>query len=116
MKIAGCIAALASALAFVQGQVAEYGTCGGANYNGPTTCAAGLTCVQYSIWYSQCVRVTPAPTTTAPTPAPVTPPPPESKFIYFGTATDNPTNYGTIVPDNFNLLVSENGMKWDAHE
>ncbi|KAH9155610.1 hypothetical protein AeNC1_019223, partial [Aphanomyces euteiches] len=31
-------------------------------------------------------------------------------------ATDRPSNYGSVVPDNFNLLVSENGMKWDAHE
>ncbi|CAK4351322.1 unnamed protein product, partial [Aphanomyces euteiches] len=59
--------------------------------------------------------VTAAPTTKAPTTAP-TSPPSSSSSIYFGTATDNPTNYGTIVPDNFNLLVSENGMKWDAHE
>ncbi|CAK4108024.1 unnamed protein product [Aphanomyces euteiches] len=36
--------------------------------------------------------------------------------VYFGTATDRPSNYGSVVPDNFNLLVSENGMKWDAHE
>ncbi|CAK4518034.1 unnamed protein product [Aphanomyces euteiches] len=35
---------------------------------------------------------------------------------YFGTATDRPSSYGNIVPNNFNLLVSENGMKWDAHE
>ncbi|KAG9412175.1 hypothetical protein AC1031_015112 [Aphanomyces cochlioides] len=67
--------------------------------------------------------VTTAPTTKAPTAAPTTAPtaaptspPSSSSSIYFGAATDYPTNYGTIVPDNFNLLVSENGMKWDAHE
>ncbi|CAK4930755.1 unnamed protein product, partial [Aphanomyces euteiches] len=53
--------------------------------------------------------------TTAPTTAP--PPPPSSgNKIYFGTATDRPSSYGNVVPDNFNMLVSENGMKWDAHE
>ncbi|KAH9121635.1 hypothetical protein AeMF1_006735, partial [Aphanomyces euteiches] len=44
------------------------------------------------------------------------PSPPSSKSIYFGTAEDTPTKYGTIIPDNFNLLVAGNGMKWDAHE
>ncbi|CAK4854516.1 unnamed protein product, partial [Aphanomyces euteiches] len=56
--------------------------------------------------------------TAAPTPQPSvsSPSPPSSKSIYFGTAEDNPAKYGTIIPDNFNLLVAGNGMKWDAHE
>ncbi|KAG9412164.1 hypothetical protein AC1031_015101 [Aphanomyces cochlioides] len=115
------IAALFATVA--QAQVAVWGTCGGVGYTGPTTCDAGHVCVQYSIYYSQCVPGSNVPpssspstfSTTAPTTAP--PPPPSSgNKIYFGTATDRPSSYGTIVPDNFNLLVSENGMKWDAHE
>ncbi|CAK4398491.1 unnamed protein product [Aphanomyces euteiches] len=157
MKISATIAALATSFALVQSQVAEYGTCGGAGYSGPTTCNAGLVCVEFSQYYSQCLKssnappsspstapstatpttkapvtaapttkapVTAAPTTAtpvtkAPTAAPTTAPtspPSSSSSIYFGAATDYPTNYGTIVPDNFNMLVSENGMKWDAHE
>ncbi|CAK4461373.1 unnamed protein product [Aphanomyces euteiches] len=163
MKIAVVIAAVATSLAYVQGQVPVWGQCGGSVYTGSTVCADGSTCFEYNEWYSQCqpsvdapssaaptTAPTKAPTaapttapTTAPTKAPTTaptkaptaaptsaptqaptvaptsapaPPSSDSSKIYFGTATDRPANYGTIVPDNFNMLVSENGMKWDAHE
>ncbi|CAK4135929.1 unnamed protein product [Aphanomyces euteiches] len=147
MKITVVIATVAASLAYVQGQVAVWGQCGGNGYSGSTACAAGSVCKVSNEWYSQCVpgtapssnptmapkpssnpttapskAPTGAPTTSptkAPTAAPTSAPAPPSgggSKIYFGTATDRPGNYGTIVPDNFNLLVSENGMKWDATE
>ncbi|KAL7939221.1 carbohydrate esterase family 5 protein [Trichoderma chlorosporum] len=33
----------------------QYGQCGGIGYTGPTQCAAGLTCTEYSAYYSQCL-------------------------------------------------------------
>ncbi|CAK4610168.1 unnamed protein product [Aphanomyces euteiches] len=133
MKITAILAAVASSLALVQGQVAVWGQCGGQGYTGSTVCASGSVCTKQSDFYSQCIPSanvpstgpTTAPTTkpstgptTVPTPQPSasSPSPPSSKSIYFGTAEDTPTKYGTIIPDNFNLLVAGNGMKWDAHE
>ncbi|CAK4665487.1 hypothetical protein LEN26_018718 [Aphanomyces euteiches] len=129
MKIALTIAALA---ATAQAQVAVWGQCGGIGYSGSTTCAAGSVCFKQNDYYSQCTPSANVPSsnpTTAPSTAPTTKPSsnptsapstsaPSSggSKIYFGTATNRPSNYGTIVPDNFNMLVSENGMKWDAHE
>lgn len=40
------------------GSVAEWGQCGGANYGGPTACAAGLTCTKFHEYYSQCLKST----------------------------------------------------------
>ncbi|CAK4746849.1 unnamed protein product [Aphanomyces euteiches] len=37
------------------GQVQGYYQCGGRNYNGPTQCASGFNCKNWSEWYSQCV-------------------------------------------------------------
>ncbi|RPA73516.1 hypothetical protein BJ508DRAFT_419000 [Ascobolus immersus RN42] len=34
----------------------EWDQCGGASYSGPTKCAAGLTCVEYNPYYSQCIK------------------------------------------------------------
>ncbi|CAK4130140.1 unnamed protein product [Aphanomyces euteiches] len=136
MKIAAVLAAVVSSAALVQGQVALWGQCGGQGYTGSTTCAAGAVCNKQNDYYSQCIpsanvpssNPTTAPTTkpstgptTAPSTAPTTKPStaPTSKpfsSIYFGTAEATPTKYGTIIPDNFNLLVAGNGMKWDAHE
>ncbi|CAK4501658.1 unnamed protein product [Aphanomyces euteiches] len=127
MKIALTIAAL---VANAQAQVAVWGQCGGIGYSGSTTCAAGAVCNKQNDYYSQCIpgsnvpssgptsAPSTAPTTKPSTPSSAPPPPPSSggSKIYFGTATDRPSSYGTIVPDNFNLLVSENGMKWDATE
>ncbi|CAK5133814.1 unnamed protein product, partial [Aphanomyces euteiches] len=129
MKIALTIAALA---ATAQAQVAVWGQCGGTGYSGSTTCAAGSVCFKQNDYYSQCTPSANVPSsnpTTAPSTDPTTKPSsnptsapstsaPSSggSKIYFGTATDRPSNYGTIVPDNFNMLVSENGMKWDGHE
>ncbi|KAH3674873.1 hypothetical protein WICPIJ_009443 [Wickerhamomyces pijperi] len=36
-------------------KVPLYGQCGGINYSGPTECAAGAVCKNYSDWYSQCI-------------------------------------------------------------
>ncbi|KAH9156848.1 hypothetical protein LEN26_003217 [Aphanomyces euteiches] len=121
MKISAAIAVVASSLAYVQGQVAVWGQCGGIGYTGSTTCAAGSVCFKQNDYYSQCTPSANVPSSspsTAPTtkPSTATPSSPSPSSIYFGTATDNPSKYGTIVPDNFNLLVSENGMKWQSHE
>ena len=35
--------------------VPKYGQCGGRDYTGPTTCAAGSTCKVTNEWYSQCL-------------------------------------------------------------
>jgi len=35
--------------------VPEYGQCGGVTYTGSTVCAAGYTCVESNIYYSQCL-------------------------------------------------------------
>ncbi|KAG9007353.1 hypothetical protein FRB90_009433 [Tulasnella sp. 427] len=59
---AGLIVALASTLA--KATVAVYGQCGGINYTGETTCAAGSTCVYQNDWYYQCL---PSSTTTTKT-------------------------------------------------
>lgn len=37
------------------GVVGEWLQCGGLNYVGPTTCAAGLTCKEWNPYYAQCV-------------------------------------------------------------
>ncbi|CAE6434035.1 unnamed protein product [Rhizoctonia solani] len=52
--------------------VAEWGQCGGATYNGPTTCDAGLTCVKQNDFYSQCLKATTSATTPTTTSRPVT--------------------------------------------
>ncbi|KAF3914550.1 hypothetical protein ABW20_dc0110066 [Dactylellina cionopaga] len=44
-------------------QAPIYGQCGGANWTGPTSCAAGSTCVYSNPYYSQCIPGT-NPTTT----------------------------------------------------
>lgn len=36
--------------------VSIYGQCGGANYDGPTECDAGLVCATVNEFYSNCVR------------------------------------------------------------
>ncbi|KIK62666.1 glycoside hydrolase family 5 protein [Collybiopsis luxurians FD-317 M1] len=60
-----------------QSTVPVFGQCGGENYNGPTTCAAGSVCVIQNPFYSQCVpgdsgglppSTTTATTTTVSTP------------------------------------------------
>ncbi|KAG9412149.1 hypothetical protein AC1031_015086 [Aphanomyces cochlioides] len=123
MKIATILATVVASMAYVQGQVAVWGQCGGNGYSGSTQCAAGSTCVKSNEWYSQCQPSGNVPPSSAPSSAPkpsssAPKPVPSSggSKIFFGTATDRSANYGNIVPENFNLLVSENGMKWDAHE
>ena len=39
----------------VTGSVALYGQCGGVNFQGATSCAAGATCKEQNAYYSQCV-------------------------------------------------------------
>ncbi|KAF8608734.1 glycoside hydrolase [Ceratobasidium sp. AG-I] len=45
--------------------VAEWGQCGGINYNGSKICDSGLTCVYAHEYYSQCLRVTTTTTRSA---------------------------------------------------
>jgi hypothetical protein len=63
--------------------VAEmWGQCSGRNYEGPTQCVAGATCMEQSEWYGQCVpsdmsTSIPAPSpATTPAPSPATTPAP----------------------------------------
>jgi chitinase len=37
-----------------QGTVPQWGQCGGEGYTGPTQCVAPYTCVELSVWWSQC--------------------------------------------------------------
>ncbi|EKM61758.1 glycoside hydrolase family 5 protein [Phanerochaete carnosa HHB-10118-sp] len=56
--------ALAFALSpLVQAQVAVWGQCGGIDYTGSTTCAAGSVCVEQNDYYSQCIPGATASTT-----------------------------------------------------
>jgi len=86
---------------------AKWAKCGGKNYNGPTCCEAGSTCVYKSEWYSQCkpgqdTNATPAPATPAPatpapaTPAPATPATPAPATPSPAPATPAPANGGII--------------------
>ncbi|KAG8938067.1 hypothetical protein FRC04_009748, partial [Tulasnella sp. 424] len=61
------LTALAWTVTAVNAQVAVWGQCGGQNYSGSTTCAAGSTCVFSNPYYSQCLpnsQVTSTTTTT----------------------------------------------------
>ncbi|KAF5341837.1 hypothetical protein D9611_001357 [Ephemerocybe angulata] len=48
------VAPAPTASAPAAGTAALWAQCGGQNYNGPTTCATGSTCVFSDAWYSQC--------------------------------------------------------------
>ncbi|KAG8702580.1 Beta-glucosidase cel3A [Ceratobasidium sp. 395] len=48
----------------VMAQAPVYGQCGGQGWTGPTTCAAGSTCVKSNDYYSQCLPGSSTPTTT----------------------------------------------------
>ncbi|KDQ27597.1 glycoside hydrolase family 5 protein [Pleurotus ostreatus PC15] len=90
MKLAAGLVALAVALTSVKADVAEWGQCGGINWSGETTCAAGLVCHSYSDWYFQCIKGTSSaqptvtsvtPTTTSLTPTPSVTPPTSTGFV-----------------------------------
>ncbi|KAL0954437.1 hypothetical protein HGRIS_003416 [Hohenbuehelia grisea] len=57
--------------------VGIFGQCGGVQFTGSTTCDAGLTCVQYNDYFSQCTP--PTSSTTAPAACPN-----RKKFRFFG--------------------------------
>ncbi|KAG8805160.1 hypothetical protein FRC17_005698 [Serendipita sp. 399] len=79
LQLASLLLLAAPALA----QVAVWGQCGGMNYTGSKTCAAGSTCVYQNDWYSQCLPSSQAPSST-PRPTSTTrpissnPPPPST--------------------------------------
>lgn len=67
------ILALAASAPAVLGAVSKWGQCGGQNYQGETVCAAGLDCVEFNAWYSQCLQgngVGPVTTSSAAVPLP----------------------------------------------
>ncbi|CAK5266684.1 unnamed protein product [Mycena citricolor] len=67
----------------VLGQAPVYGQCGGMSFSGPTTCAAGSSCVFSNPWYSQCIPGAAPPTSTATAP-PTTPTGPVNFWFAFG--------------------------------
>ncbi|KIO21459.1 glycoside hydrolase family 6 protein [Tulasnella calospora MUT 4182] len=58
---------LAWTVTTVNAAVPVWGQCGGLNYTGDKTCAAGSTCVYSNDWYSQCLPGTATTTTTTTT-------------------------------------------------
>ncbi|KAI0663646.1 acetyl xylan esterase [Cubamyces menziesii] len=62
---------LAALVSFAAAQSPVWGQCGGIGWTGPTTCAAGSTCVKQNDYYSQCLPgASSAPTTTTPVSTP----------------------------------------------
>ncbi|CAK4501653.1 unnamed protein product [Aphanomyces euteiches] len=77
MKTAFVLAAVASSVALVEGQVVLWGQCGGIGYSGSTTCAAGAVCNKQNDYYSQCIPGSNVPSsnpTSTPSTAPTTKP------------------------------------------
>ncbi|KAL4243794.1 Endo-1,4-beta-xylanase A [Abortiporus biennis] len=115
LRLTSSFVLLAALIPRALSQSPVWGQCGGIGWTGPTTCASGTVCTEYSAYYSQCIpssQAPPPPTTVAPPPPPPTSAPPTSvpstsapsstptgtglnaiaKSIgktYFGTATDN---------------------------
>ncbi|KIJ67924.1 glycoside hydrolase family 5 protein [Hydnomerulius pinastri MD-312] len=90
MQLSGSFVALALAVVASAQTVAEWGQCGGINYTGPTTCAAGLSCVEINSYYYQCLAggttsstysTTPTSTTAAPTSTTSAPPTSPTGFV-----------------------------------
>ncbi|KAH7912404.1 glycoside hydrolase family 5 protein [Hygrophoropsis aurantiaca] len=65
MKLSSGLVGLALALASsAQTPVSEWGQCGGIDYTGSTTCAAGLACIELNSYYYQCQVATGATSTS----------------------------------------------------
>ncbi|KAF8891478.1 cellobiohydrolase II [Gymnopilus junonius] len=73
-QLASLVAIASLIPAFVVAQSPIYGQCGGQGWTGPTTCAAGSSCVFSNPYYSQCLpsSASSAPTTSVPTTSPTT--------------------------------------------
>ncbi|CAK4699553.1 unnamed protein product [Aphanomyces euteiches] len=98
MKIAVVIAAVATSLAYAQGQVPVWGQCGGDGYTGSTVCAAGSTCFTFNEWYSQCHPSVDAPPSAAPTTAPTAAPTTAPTKAPTAAPTTAPTKAPTAAP------------------
>ncbi|KAG8794211.1 hypothetical protein FRC16_010656 [Serendipita sp. 398] len=102
MRLTLALAGLSTLLPSVLG-VSEWGQCGGTGYTGSTTCDAGLTCVYFNPWYSQCQKGSnngATSSTSGPTPSVSTNPgacPGATKFKYFG-ANEASAEFGTAYP------------------
>ncbi|EMD31601.1 glycoside hydrolase family 10 protein [Gelatoporia subvermispora B] len=140
MKASASLACLLATVPFSMAQSSVWGQCGGIGWTGPTTCASGNICIEYSSYYSQCIPNDQAPSTIPTTPAsppttsvsiPGGSPTPASGLnaaakvagkLYFGSATDNSeltdNAYVTILDNKneFGQITPANSMKWDATE
>jgi endo-1,4-beta-xylanase len=88
--VASCLAA-----------VPEWGQCGGQDYHGDTQCAAGLTCVYFHQYYSQCQKGsggTTNPGTTSTTTSTITSTSTTTVTVTV-TTTISPTPTSTLVPE-----------------
>ncbi|PPQ70301.1 hypothetical protein CVT26_014586 [Gymnopilus dilepis] len=104
----------------VVSQVAVWGQCGGQYYSGPTTCAAGSTCVYSNPYYSQCLPgaassssstpvgtpTTSSPTATSPSTGPTASnsvcPSAKNKFKFFGVNESGAEFGNTAIPGQLN--------------
>ncbi|KAH7925543.1 glycoside hydrolase family 5 protein [Leucogyrophana mollusca] len=83
-----------------QSTVSEWGQCGGINYTGSTTCAAGLTCVELNSYYYQCQVATVSTSTTS------------SKPTTSSSTTSAPTTSTSSAPPTTTGYVKTSGQKF----
>ncbi|KAJ6608960.1 CEL4b mannanase [Mycena sp. CBHHK59/15] len=97
---------LALSLASVRAQSPIFGQCGGENWAGPVTCAAGSACVFQNPFYSQCL-----PGTATTTPAPPTTTTSVTTTIKSTTSTVTSATSTASVPAS-TAFVKTSGMKF----
>ncbi|KAI0762156.1 acetyl xylan esterase [Trametes elegans] len=98
-KVVIRFAAFLGVVHLVVAQAPVFGQCGGQGFTGPTTCAAGSTCVKSNDFFSQCLPgastpVSSAPPSSAPTDLAAIPASTLHQITNFG---ENPNNVGMFV-------------------
>ncbi|KAG8769644.1 hypothetical protein FRC20_004373 [Serendipita sp. 405] len=92
--------------------VSEWGQCDGTNYTGSKSCDAGLTCVYFNEWYSQCQKVS---TSSSSPPFSTSQPPPASTCVCSPVSTTSTTTSSTRIPSSTstaNGFVKVDGQKF----